>query len=226
MTLTDLANSSLRLLGAMPSGASLGAGSVQLTDALSAANDLLDNWSSDRLMAVSALVTQQALSAGTGSYTIGSGATINITRPNQVEAASCIISGLHMPVKVLDAAAWNALEDRDATAPMVEYLFYDRGWTTSSAQGKIYVSPKPTGTPTLEIVTWSALAPFADTTTSLNIPPGYARLLRLALAIELAPQYRMQVPDTVMRDYADALAAVRALNASILGGEVPQPAVK
>jgi hypothetical protein len=220
MTLTFLANAALRILQVLPTGAGLSSTGTQLPEALDLLNNLVDSWSADKMMAPAALVTLVPLVAAQSTYTIGTGLNFNIARPSAIEAAAVVLSnGITMPVKVLAAKDWSEVPDRAAQAHLVEFLFYDRGFTS----GHVFVSPIPIGTPQLELTTWAALAKFPDLVTDVVLAPGYSRMLQLAAALELAPQYpTAKVSDQLMREYADAVAAVRNLNASILGNDPPE----
>lgn len=297
MTLTACANSAAQFFGALDSGESLS--TQQIADALSAVNNLIDNWSIDRLMAVSAGLSTVATSPGTISYALG-------TRVSMVESASVLTPSPSLPLKVCNAVEWSSIPDRGVSgsfirllmellpdrpdvltlmqpiaipsntilAPLIHllldktgdradliialatsgitnaaalaglirmpgtpqgpakapdmltilacmnnqprYLFYDRGNPT----GTIYLAGAPQSG-TVQLVTWTALSQFADATTPLTMPPGFARVLQLAAAIELAPQFETAPSERLLADHADAISRWRQLNASILG---PEPA--
>lgn len=219
MSLTQLMNLAGIQLGIMDSGGTFSA--TQLAEGLQVVNSLIDNKSSDRLMAESALVTSKPLVGGNGTYSIGAGGSINITRPSAIEAATISIGGTGpvMPVKVVNALEWSQIEDRDSGSYLVKFLFYDRG--NIGGLGIVRLSPVPLGG-TLEIISWSAMTQFPDATTPINIQPAYSRWLILATAIEIAPYYPgAQSPATLIQNYSDATANLRNLNASIFGGEPP-----
>jgi hypothetical protein len=217
MTLTACANAAAQFLGVLNSGESLSA--QEIADALSAANNLMDNWSSEQVMLLQLVETTQTLTAATQKYTIGTSQTWNMTRPAAIASASLINStGPGIPIDVVNAVKWSSIPDRQAQSYLVKYLYYDRGFPT----GNVYVAPTPLGsTLSVQLVTWSPLSPFADATTPLTMLPGYARLLQLALAIEIAPQYEVAPTQTLMQNYADAMARVRHLNAELIGSEPP-----
>lgn len=220
MTLTQLMNLAGLQLGIMDSGGTFS--TAQLAEALQIANSLINNKSSDRLMAESVTQTSKALTTLTGAYTIGTGGAINIVRPTVVEAAVCSIAGttLIKPVKIVNAMEWAAIEDRDNTSYQVKFLFYDR--QAAAGLGNIYLSPVPIGAAVLTLTTWAAMTQFADATTAITIQPAYSRWLILAFAIELAPYYPSAVVTPALTQaYSDATANLRNLNASLFGQEPP-----
>lgn len=223
VNLTTIAVAAIKFLAAIDSGGSLS--SSQLDDALAAANNLLDSWSSQRLFALSDLITTVALVAGTQSYTIGSGGTINIVRPMAIQAASikvAVYSSVYTKgLEIVNTDKWAKIPDRDSSGAIVDFLFYDRA--NAAGLGKVWLSPIPAGG-TLEIHSWAALTQFADKTTTISIQPGYQRALEHALALELAPQWDIKVTDEMVAALKDSLAAVRTLNAELLGPEPPQMA--
>ncbi len=218
MTLTDCANSAGRFLGIIDSGGSLS--NQQLLDAQEAINNLIDNWSSDRLMALSALVADFAVTGAT-SYAIGTGAAWNTPRPSAIEAATYLLSAnggvLALPLRVLNANDFSSLPDRRSTSVVAKALFYDRGNPT----GNVYLAPVPLNGGSVELVMWSAMTQFPDLVTAITVSPGYSRMLQLAAAVEMAPQYDVTPTPALIENYTDALARVRQLNAEILGPEPP-----
>lgn len=219
LTLTQVLGGVLQYLGILDSGGAANISAQQLADALLIVNQLIDNKSADRLMAAAALVTNVTLGSGTQSYAIGSGQTINIARPTMIEAASIkLANGYTAGIKVVNAAEWSMLRNRDRQSYLVKYLFYDRGSPTT---GTVKFSPIPLGG-TAEIITWTAMTQFADATTPITMAPAYSRWLILAAAFELAPTYpSAQVPSTFLQDYADATATLRNANASLFGVAPP-----
>ncbi len=207
-SLTTIANAAARSLGIMDSGGSLSA--AQLTDALTAANQILENWSSEGRMILTELLTSFALTSGTNSYTIGPSQFINIARPVRINAATLLLtSGPSSPVQVLQSVAeWEALEDRESSSFKVGALFYDR----ASPTGTIYVAPKPLGSASIQIATWVPLAQFADVTTSLTLLPGYELPVRLSLAHMLAPEYSVLFSKESTERLAMAMATLENLN--------------
>lgn len=220
LTLTAAATAAAQFLHVLDSGESLSA--QQLADALAASNSLLDNWSSEEHMVPSLLLQTFALTGNQQSYTIGTGLNFNVARPVAIPAAAMIVTAYGSTqaseIKMLNAAEWASLPDRNSSSILVRSGFYDR----ALANAKVYFSPVPLGG-SVELTMWSALTQFADTTTAITIPVGYDRLIKLGLAIELAPQYDMAPSETLVAMFADAVARVRSLNAQLLGNAAAAP---
>jgi hypothetical protein len=183
-------------------------------------NDWLDNVSSEQVMIPSLLLQVFNLSANTQSYAIGTGQTFNVVQPMAIIGAELLntmnSSSFATPVEVVNAQKWAQLADRNASSNIVKYLFYDRA---RAAAAKVYLSPVPLGG-TIELTMWAPLTQFADATTPVTLPaPGYARLIKLALAIEIAPQFDVTPSQTLLQNYADAMARIRNLNAELVGSE-------
>lgn len=227
ITLTgqQVINAALKKLGQIIQGET--PNTSESNDALVALNNIIDNWGVQRVMAAASVVTQTALTANQQSYTVGTGANINLARPAAVESASLLLaSGPGSPVKVITAAEWGMIPDRQSSSWAVRFLFYDRGIVGLSGGtpiGKIWLSPVPLGG-TLEIITWQpTVVTYASLATSQVLLDGYARALVLATAMEIAPDYTvspMQMAN-VQNEYTEAMAAVRTLNAELMGPEPP-----
>jgi hypothetical protein len=218
LTLTTLATDATKYLMVLDAGGALS--STQLDDALAAANDMLDSWSSEQIMVPSISLETFALTGGTASYTIGSALTWNTVRPMVIEAAvhknTMNAAPYDTPIKVVNAAEWASIDNRGQINQLIQFLFYDRAQTNA----KVYVSPIPLGG-SIELTLWKALTQFADKTTPITVPAGYPLAMKLALAMLLAPMYDMAPTDAMVKAYSDAMARVRALNASLLGVKPP-----
>jgi hypothetical protein len=219
-TLTQAATVAAQFLGVLDPGESLSA--QQLADALAACNNMLDNWSSDEGMILQSAELSFNTVASTGNYTIGPAMTIPIaTAPRAVKAAHGVLtSGPSTPIQVVNLDQWNAIPDRESLSWHPRALYHDHG----SPTGTVYLAPKPIGILAVKLSVWSALTAFPDATTPVTLLPGYERLIKIGLAIELAPQYDINPSQTLMALHSDALTRVRALNAKIMGGGAAEKA--
>lgn len=217
-SLTTVATAAAQYLGILDSGGALS--TQQLNDALAAMNGVLENWSAEELMIPGLLLQVFSLTAGTASYTIGTGLTFNVVRPLEIEAAvhKNMMNGVayDTPIKVINASEWASIDNRGQSNNLISYLFYDRALSNA----KVYVSPVPLGG-SIELTMWSALTQFADLTTAITLPPGYVLPLTYALAMALAPQYLMPPTEALVKNAMDATARIRDLNASLMGRKPP-----
>lgn len=211
-SLTQIANAAAQRLVIIDSGGSLS--TQQLTDALAYVNNLLDSWSSQRLYAIQAVVTNFVLTAGVSSY--GTAAVFG-SRPVAIESAGASFSGFAGEVKIVDGVTFLSDPDRQNTGPLPKRMFYDRGYPN----GNIYLEPIPGNAATLTLYTWTALTAFADKTTPITFPPAYARLVTAGVALEMASQFSITPSAGLIQEFSDASAAVRQLNSELLGPEPP-----
>lgn len=217
ITLITLATAAVEDIGVLDSGGGLSAS--QIAQALAAANTMLDNWSSQKLLVARGLLQSQAYTAATQSYALTA---------VKVEAAHNILAaGPSNKINVLNAEQWSALPDRQRQSYLIENCFYDRAATTP----KIYFSAIPVATSgSAELTLWVAMAQFVDATTLYTLLPGYQQLMQFGLAMVLAPKYQRTPSPQLKENYEQALAAVASLNASLFGpdgvdvGAAPQPA--
>lgn len=199
------------LNGSVASGANPSAD--EYSDGLLALNDMLNAWATERLTIYSELRQTKALVASTQGYTIGSGGTINVARPLWVHNASVIpLSQTNeIVLDVISDDEWAKIAIKPTTSTVPTTLFYDYGFN-SSGLGTINVWPIPTTAATLVLYLPQALTAFADGTTSYSFPPGYERMLRYNLAVDLAPEYGVQVDPAVSMIAVQSKANVKRAN--------------
>jgi hypothetical protein len=211
-------NQALTLLAVLQPGET--PNTSESNDALLVLNNISDNWAIQRLQNISSLRTSFNLTAATQAYAIGAGQAVNITRPAAIEAASFIDSnGASFPLKQLNVAEWNQIVDRDVQAHIVKAFFYDRQYPN----GNIYFTPIPPGGACI-MWTWTPSTPqWSSLSDSETLDPGYQRAIIAALALELVPQYAVPAANVaqVQQSYQESMAALRQLNAELLGPEPP-----
>jgi hypothetical protein len=190
LTGADLIASAMKTLGTLAAGETPTAD--EQADGLLRLTDLLDAWGTQRLFVYYLLRTTQTLTANVSSYTIGSGGAINIVRPVTIDHAGLIIDTsasipVERPLTVFTDQQWQAIPQKTLTSSLSRGVYYDFGWVNGLATVQLW--PIPTvGTTALVLYTPQALTSMA-LSTQYTFPPGYARLLRYALARDLADEY-------------------------------------
>lgn len=213
VTASSLILDALTQLGKAAPGESLSKADGEL--GLSRLNDWIDSHGIERLTMSYTLRTVKALTAGTASYTIGSGGDVNIQRPQYLERAGVL----------LDNTATDPDEARIEVLPEQGYaewriktlsgtpsaVYYDHNW--ASGLGRVYPLPIPdVSTTSLVLYTPQAATQFADLTTVYTFPPAYRRFYRLGLARELRADYGIPPSADLEQMFAEAQAAVKRAN--------------
>ena len=134
---------------------------------------------------------------GTGTILVTSG-DFNTVRPIRIIGAF-VRSGsgataMDTPIGLVTEQYWNNLPDKSATASIPTSLVYRPTYPF----GEVLLYPTPTGAVSLHLKTERTRSQYASLTDAQYIPPGYQRLLELALAVDLAPEYGSRAaPETV-----------------------------
>jgi hypothetical protein len=146
---------------------------------------------------------------GAQSYSIGSGQTINTTRPIKIDEAFVTIAGRDTPVKIVGPGEYALVSDKADASYGPQILWYNPGYSA----GTIYVYPASRGTLTLY-----ATIPLADPTTlaeDIVMPGEYDAAIIWNLACELAPEYGYE-PSAFMVSKAEQFKDdIISLNASM-----------
>lgn len=209
LSLTSLAQQALLMLQVYDPGEA--PSTNELNDLLLVANNMLDNWSLERINIPVIVIATHALTGGTATYTFGPASTFG-TRYLRIQTVGIINSGVRTPVKLVSQEQYQAHFDKTASTITPEEFYYDYQFPVATG----YLWPVPSNTATLEVGGWQALQQFADTTTAINLPQGFDRMLVQCFALEIAPQYPgvAVVSPQLIQNAAEAKAAFRSMNAS------------
>jgi len=182
-TAQTLIKAALRVLGAIASGETPTAD--EMADGLSALRMMLRNWSSQNIRL---FYTDQDIVTLTGAsyYTIGSGGTVNTTRPTTIRGARTA-DGI---VDVIGEDRYRELV-AGGSGGTVAYLWYSPEYPL----GLLY--PWPLTSDTLYLDSLKPLADPTAITTSIAFPPEYDDAIKYNLAVRLAPEYVKEPSPTV-----------------------------
>jgi hypothetical protein len=170
-------------------------------------NEMVASWSLESLADYQILNENFPTVAATASYTIGSGATWNTTRPLRIESAFLRYSGTDYPLRVLSREEYDRITLK-STQFMPEALYYE----PSVANGLVYLYGVPDAVYSVYLNSLKQLQSFAALTTTVVLPPGYLRAIKTNLSLELAPAYNRKVPEAVLAIARESKAAVKRLN--------------
>lgn len=162
------------------------ASAQEASDGLVYLNDLIQSWSNEGLLIYSK-TTDSLTMTGAQSYTFGTGGVLNSERPVSVDSAYFTLTGYDYPVSIITREQYQSIADKTATSTLSDVIFVDYTYPYAT----VYVYPVPSSG-TLKLVSSKKLTELSTTSTVLSMPQGYERALRLALEVELMPQYGKQ----------------------------------
>lgn len=212
-TVLDLISGSLRLLGVLASGESPTASESQ--DALFALNEMIDTWKTERLMVYAILPQTFSLVGGQKTYTLGPGGDWDTERPVGLDSmylqytdADSGPPPLNLLVYALNQDQYNAIivPNTQTTIPTGVYI------DDSFPLRIVFMWPVPTVNYDINLWTWTLVDGFDSVTDDISLPPGYERMLRFNLALELAPEYGLTPSQIVAAGALDSKMAVKRNN--------------
>ena len=176
---------------------------------LASLNSLVDSWRNDKLMCWAERVESITLAAGTSTYTVGPGGTLNTDRPVEIDGAYITQGATSYPIlRQLSEQEYAAIGLKGATSSWPEAILFRPDYPLAS----IIVYPVPTMTTTLNIITRKPFTGFSSITDNVALPPGWQKALEFNLAIDLAPMWQTQPPPLVMKGAVESLKGIKNSN--------------
>ena len=208
---SDLIQSSFRLIGAIASGEALE--TQEQTDAFATLNQMLSIWNTEG----ASIVGRQRLTLSVGG---GNGPYVLPQRPVKIESGSVASGGIDSPLAIVDSPGWEQVPEKAMQSVYVKVLYCDYGYPTSS----VYIAPIPRLGGTLEIWIYSVISQFTALGQTIDLPPGYEMSLRYNLAVALLPEFPRSQADPSLPAQAQMYkAAIMQLNASNHMKSMAQP---
>jgi len=178
-------------------------------DGLLMLNDMVDLLNLERLNLYA--ITNVTASFSGVSATIGPGMTFNTPRPIRIESAYYRKGDIDYQLDLINDQVYNSISMKAISTDFPEVMHYDQ----ASPTGNLYVYPVPSISTTYTLQVLTQLSAFADLDTAYGLPQGYAKALKYALAIELAPLYHKEAPVTVARVYTNVMRALKRANVDV-----------
>lgn len=158
---------------------------AESNDALVCFNAMLDSWSNgEDMLSYVVLERSFTLQIGVQSYTIGTGGTINVSRPADISQAYVRdAGGNNFLMEILTRDKWNQIGNRSSsiTSQIPDTMFYDPQFPL----GVINIFPTPLIAYTCFFDSTQDLVDPASLTATISMPGGYERAYVLNLALEL-----------------------------------------
>ena len=203
-TANDIIKRALRTIGVLATGENPSADMAN--DALDSLNDVLAGLSNENLTIYAE--TQDSLTlTGATDYTYGLTGNINTARPTSIESAFYRdANGNDYPLSIVTRGEYDAIVDKDEAGDYPSCVFVAMTYPLAT----IYVYPA-SSTGTIKINARKVLDNYATLQTAIALPPGYERMMRYALAVELMPEYGIANPQ-IYQMYIDSKADLKRTN--------------
>lgn len=208
-TAGDQINSALRLLGVLAEGETPSAATSQ--DALFALNQMIDSWNTERLSVFSTQDQVFSWLPGLRTRSLGPTGDFVGNRPIMVDDATYFrdpASNISYGIKLINQQQYDGIAVKTVTSTYPQVMWVNMEYPDI----RMTVYPVPTKPLEFHIVSVETLTKPANLATVLAFPPGYLRAFRYNLACELAPEFGMEPPPTVMRIAMTAKRNLKRIN--------------
>jgi hypothetical protein len=195
-TAGDQINGALRLLGVLAEGETPSAATSQ--DALTALNQMIDSWNTERLAVFSTQDQVFSWLPGNISRTLGPTGDFVGNRPILLDDSTYFrdpASGISYGIKIINQQQYDGIAVKTVTSTYPQVIWVNMSYPDI----EMYVYPVPTKVLEWHFVSVEELTQPATIATTLAFPPGYLRAFRYNLACEMAPEFGVEPTPTVSR---------------------------
>ncbi len=185
--------------------------SNQANDALQTLVDLLDSLSNESLMIYSKLRQVFPLVAGQQTYPMGVGAQFDSARPQKIENAAIQLSSsptTELPMEIINKDEYQAIFIKTIQSTIPLWLYNDDAYPNTN----INLWPVPQVVTNIVLYTWQPLNVSLTLQTSLSLPPGWLRMLRYNLAIDLSAEYGVNLNPQVWEIARETKSVLKRMN--------------
>jgi len=189
-------NRALRLLGVLAEGETPSAAVSQ--DALTALNQMIDSWSTERLAVYATQEQVFTWPAGQRSRTLGPTGDFVGNRPIMLDDATYFrdpATNVSYGVRIINQQQYNGIAVKTVTSTYPQVLWVNM----TNPDVEMYVYPVPIRDLEWHFVSVDELSQPALLATQLTFPPGYLRAFTYNLAMELAPEFGVEPSPQVQR---------------------------
>ena len=195
-TAGDQINRALRLLGVLAEGETPSAATSQ--DALTALNQMIDSWNTERLSVFNTIDQVFTWPAGEITRHLGpSGEFVGI-RPVLLDDATYYRdpgTNVSFGIKFINQQQYDGIAVKTVTSTYPQVMWINMEYPNIS----MTVYPKPTRDLEWHFISVQELDQPATLVTEILFPPGYLRALTYNLAMEIAPEFGVEPSPQVQR---------------------------
>ena len=189
-------NGALRLIGQLAEGETPSAATSQ--DALSALNQMIDSWNTERLAVYSTQDQVFMWPPNEIHRTLGPSGDFVGNRPILLDDATYFkdpASGISYGIKIINQQQYDGIAVKTVTSTYPQVIWINMEYPNID----MYVYPKPTKVLEWHFVSVEELTQPATLTTTLAFPPGYLRAFKYNLACEIAAEFGVEPSPQVKR---------------------------
>ena len=195
-TAGDQINRALRLLGVLAEGETPSAATSQ--DGLTALNQMIDSWNTERLSVFSTQDQIFTWPAGQITRTLGPSGDFIGNRPVLFDDATYYRdagTNVSFGIKFINQQQYDGIAVKTVTSTYPQVIFVNMTYPDAT----MTVYPKPTRDLEWHFISVQELSNPAVLTTNLTFPPGYLRAFVYNLAMEIAPEFGVEPSPQVTR---------------------------
>ena len=195
-TAFDQIKASLRLIGQLAEGEEPSPQAAQ--DALTAMNQMIDSWNTERLCVFSTQDQVFEWPADLITRTLGPTGDFVGNRPVLLDDATYFrdpSTNVSFGVKFINQQQYDGIAVKTVTSTYPQVMFVNNTFPDTT----MTIYPKPTRLLEWHFVSVEELTKPATLTTSLAFPPGYLRAFKYNLACEIANEFGVEPPQNVQR---------------------------
>jgi hypothetical protein len=186
----------MRLIGMLAEGETPSAAASQ--DALSAMNQMIDSWNTERLSVFSTQDQVFTWPASTLSRTLGPTGNFVGNRPVLLEDSTYFrdaATNVSYGIKIINQQQYNGIAVKTVTSTYPQVMWVNMTYPDI----EMYVYPVPLRPLEWHFVSIEELTQPAVLATTLSFPPGYLRAFKYNLACEIAAEFGVEPSPQVQR---------------------------
>lgn len=203
----NIIDGALRLIGVLAEGET--PSGPMASDALSAMNQMIESWSTERLSVFTTMDQQFVWPANQRFRTLGPTGDFVGIRPILLDSSTYFVANqLSFGVQIINEDAYNSIAQKTNTSTYPQVLYVNMGYPDVT----VYLYPVPTEALEFHFVSVEPLDTAAVQGTELAFPPGYLRAFRFNLAVELATEFGVEPPANVSRIAMSSKRTLKRVN--------------
>jgi len=208
-TAGELINGALRLIGMLAEGETPSPETSQ--DALTAMNQMIDSWNSERLSIFSTQDQVFSWLPGNINRTLGPTGDFVGNRPVLLDDSTYFkdpASGISYGIKIINQQQYDGIAVKTVTSTYPQVIWLNMDYPNID----MYVYPVPTKALEWHFISVTELDQPATIYTDLTFPPGYLRAFRYNLACEIAAEFGVEPSPQVSRIAMTSKRNIKRIN--------------